>query len=190
MDIWFLTNDDMGEAVDHHDAGRRARALLDRLNIRMAIDFATLPLIINTIDLIKPNGGRESLHSMDGGLLTVPPREAPREPKERLKALPKADRARLLLVQRAKPWSWANVYGVLELAELIVGRAAKLEKLLAGKASRYRAMRAWANRFRHETPGNDESEFSVNEAVPLLDHIVRKALANAVEARMSKIDVR
>lgn len=184
--MWFLTSEDMQEAVDHHDAGRRARALLDRLNIRMAIDRATLPLVVNTVDLIKPDGGRISLHSMDGGLLAEAPREAPREPKERLKALPKPDRVRLLLVQRAKPWNWANAYGTLELAELMVGGAAKLERLLAGRAGRYRAMRAWANRFRHETPGNDADEFDVNEAVPLVDHIVRKALVHAVEARVPR----
>ena len=184
MNVWFLTSDDMCEAVDHHDASRRARSLLDRLNIRMAMDRGTLPLVINTVDLVKPGGERVSLHSMDGGLLNDAPREAPREPKKRLKALPKTDRVRLLLVQRAKPWSWANAYGTLELAELIVGGAAKLEKLLAGRAGRYRAMRARANRFRHETPGNDASEFGVNEAVPLLDHIVRKALVHAVDARI------
>lgn len=71
----------------------------------------------------------------------------------------------------------------LELAELIVGKAAKLEKLLAGRAVRYSDMRDWANRFRHETPGNDTAEFHANEAVPLLDHIVRIALRHAIEAR-------
>lgn len=184
MDMWFLTSEEICEAVDHHDASRRARSLLDRLNIRMAMDHGTLPMVINTVDLVKPDGGRVSLHSMDGGLLNDAPREAPREPKKRLRALPKIDRVKLLLVQRAKPWSWANVYGTLELAELIVGGAPKLEKLLAGKAGRYCAMRAWANRFRHETPGNDSSEFGIDEAVPLLDQIVRKALVNAVEARV------
>lgn len=50
MEMWFLTSEDIREAVDHHDAGKRARALLDRLNIRMAVEYATLPLMINAVE--------------------------------------------------------------------------------------------------------------------------------------------
>ena len=187
MDIWFLQSASFSEAADHHEVRKRAYPLLDELNVRMALLHATLPLTINTVDLVHADGHRESWLAMHDGLegaKTVP--DGPRSPKHVLRALPKPDRVKLLLKQHRKAASWPEIYGTLELAELIAGNQHTLARLLGGQSKSYEALRAWANTFRHEAPCNSATPVSFADAKPLLETIVRTALANVVEARPSR----
>ncbi len=187
MDLWYLTSDMIARAPDFQSARKYASALLDDLTVRMALSHATLPFAIRSMDLIGANGSRH-MHSFSymGLDSSISAQEAPSPAKKVLRALPKLERARLLLIQYRKSFEWREMYSTIELAEIAVGKKDRLRKLLDGKSEQYDHLRKWTNLFRHAAPDNEAGELTKAEALPLLEDIVRVALANVAEPQEAK----
>lgn len=187
VDVWYLTSDRIARAPDLQAARAYACALLDDLTVRMALSYAALPFAINGLEFVDHSGGRQMHHFIYVGLdAWIDENERARPAKKILRATPKLERVKLLLIQFRKSSEWREMYGTLELAELAVGKKEKLRTLLDGKRAQYDDLRAWTNLFRHETPDNEADEWTKAQAMPLLEEIVRVALANVAEPQNSK----
>lgn len=55
-DTWLLTREQFDAASNENEFRGVAYALLDELNVRMAISHATLPISVVTVDHVQDNG--------------------------------------------------------------------------------------------------------------------------------------
>lgn len=187
MDLWYLTSSMIAHAPDFQSARTHAIALLDDLTVRMALSHATLPFAICSMDFLGANGSRQMHQFSYMGLdASISADEKPSPAKKVLRALPKLERVRLLLIQYRKSFEWREMYATIELAEIAVGKKETLRDLLHGRRERFDDLRKWANLFRHAAPDNEAGELTKAQALPLLEDIVRAALANIAEPQGAK----
>ncbi len=175
FDQWFLSSGRFTNCGDHYAVRGHAYALVDDLNVRMAELHAALPLNVNTVAQVRPDGSQHSYHSI---YISLQPREnapfAQGRAKDDIMALPLTERVRSLLTQFAKANDWPAIFSTIELAEkLVYGQNRKRLWNLVEEPKLYGRLRGWANSFRH--PALDKqvpAEVTMAEAHPLLRIIV------------------
>ena len=178
-DTWLLRSIQFDSASTENDVRGAAYALLEELNVRMAISHATLPISLVTVDHVKEDGtGTRCRVSTMSTFPTVRPPLTQAVPKHDFDNLPKAEKVRRLLSELVRSTAWEDVYRTLEYAEHLVG-GQRLLSGYVGDRKIYPRLRQVANSYRHVTVPDDPPAIRLDDGTRLLRTIVRAALSHA-----------
>lgn len=175
-DTWFLTSARFDAASNENDVREAAYALLDELNVRMAISHATLPISLVTVDHVQDNDtGTTYRVSTMSAFPTARLKTTQAVRKNEFDNLPKTEKVRRLLSNLVRSTTWEDVYRTLEYAEHLVGGQRPLAGCVGNRAI-YPRLRQVANSYRHVTVPDDPPAIRLDDGKELLRSIVRIAL--------------
>ncbi|WP_320466592.1 hypothetical protein [Sphingomonas sp. CFBP9021] len=177
-DTWFLTSARFDTASNENDVRGAAYTLLDELNVRMAIGYATLPISLLTVDHLQDDGTGTSYRiSTMSAFPTTQPAASQAVRKSSFDNLPRDEKVRRLLNALSNSTTWEGVYRTLEYAEHLVGDQRILSGYVADRAI-YPRMRQIANSYRHITVPGDPPAIRLDDVGGLLRSVVRVALSH------------
>ena len=111
----------------------------------------------------------------DGQPMPPPPPE-PSKPQRWNALADSNDGVSDLLDHFGRADNWIDIYKTMEFSGVLVGGEHKLLRLLGDTGKDAKALKSWANFFRHAKYPRPTREFTLHEAKPLLASIVQKVL--------------